>query len=403
MQASTFNFSTQAQDQAQALTPAQYNALSDSWFGPAMPQADSPWDFSNQDQDQDQDLLASSTFESSSFDTDSEASAEESTSDDQVIAEAMIHQAGNDRLTLQEAIKQQAADEAYFKGLKIASDMMKSIDADIKALQSLQASFKGMKFDSILIKKLDVLLAAFMSNTAFTTLDLKDEALLKEIIAMLGLPTLYSQKPSIEHLTCGKFNLQTIECIASLNCDDNDYFGLIGDFFRARTYQEDLSCSEGIAFIEPQVAQQDQPQVAFIATPEPQVAQQDLPQVAFIATPEPQVAFIAIPEPQVAQQDLPQVAEIDAVQDLPEDLDDDEIDGFQGADHEQNRLSFILSFLFLIFFVMFYMVSFASLFYFLSLMCTFDYKYVDSQLFAMERNSFGVPVSIMYKYYQGVY
>ena len=55
MQASTFNFSTQAQDQAQALTPAQYNALSDSWFGPAMPQADSPWDFSNQDQDQDQD------------------------------------------------------------------------------------------------------------------------------------------------------------------------------------------------------------------------------------------------------------------------------------------------------------------------------------------------------------
>jgi hypothetical protein len=49
------------------------------------------------------------------------------------------------------------------------------------------------------------------------------------------------------------------------------------------------------------------------------------------------------------------------------------------------------------------MVSFASLFYFLSLMCTFDYKYVDSQLFAMQRNSFGVPVSIMYKYYQGVY
>jgi hypothetical protein len=392
MQASTFNFSTQAQDQAQALTPAQYNALSDSWFGPAMPQADSPWDFSNQDQDQDQDqdLLASSTFESSSFDTDSEASAEESTSDDQVIAEAMIHQAGNNRLTLQEAIKQQAADEAYFKGLKITSDMMKAIDADIKALQSLQASFKGMKFDSILIKKLDVLLAAFMSNTAFTTLDLKEEALLKEIIAILGLPTLYSQKPSIEHLTCGQFNMQTIECIASLNCDDNDYFGLIGDFFRARTYQEDLSCSRGIAFIEP-----DLPQVA----PEPQVAQQDLPQVA----PEPQVAFIATPEPQVAQQDLPQVAEIDAVQDLPEDLDDDEIDGFQGADHEQNRLSFILSFFFLIFYVMFYMVSFASLFYFLSLMCTFDYKYVDSQLFAMERNSFGVPVSIMYKYYQGVY
>jgi hypothetical protein len=392
MQASTFNFSTQAQDQAQALTPAQYNALSDSWFGPAMPQADSPWDFSNQDQDQDQDqdLLASSTFESSSFDTDSEASAEESTSDDQVIAEAMIHQAGNDRLTLQEAIKQQAADEAYFKGLKITSDMMKALDADIKVLQSLQASFKGMKFDSILIKKLDVLLAAFMSNTAFVSLDLKDEALLKEIIAMLGLPTLYSQKPSIEHLTCGQFNMQTIECIASLNCDDNDYFGLIGDFFRARTYQEDLSCSRGIAFIEP-----DLPQVA----PEPQVAQQDLPQVA----PEPQVAFIATPEPQVAQQDLPQVAEIDAVQDLPEDLDDDEIDGFQGADHEQNRLSFILSFFFLIFYVMFYMVSFASLFYFLSLMCTFDYKYVDSQLFAMERNSFGVPVSIMYKYYQGVY
>jgi hypothetical protein len=392
MQASTFNFSTQAQDQAQALTPAQYNALNDSWFGPAMPQADSPWDFSNQDQDQDQDqdLLASSTFESSSFDTDSEASAEESTSDDQVIAEAMIHQAGNDRLTLQEAIKQQAADEAYFKGLKITSDMMKALDADIKVLQSLQASFKGMKFDSILIKKLDVLLAAFMSNTAFTTLDLKEEALLKEIIAILGLPTLYSQKPSIEHLTCGQFNMQTIECIASLNCDDNDYFGLIGDFFRARTYQEDLSCSRGIAFIEP-----DLPQVA----PEPQVAQQDLPQVA----PEPQVAFIATPEPQVAQQDLPQVAEIDAVQDLPEDLDDDEIDGFQAADHEQNRLSFILSFFFLIFFVMFYMVSFASLFYFLSLLCTFDYKYVDSQLFAMQRNSFGVPVSIMYKYYQGVY
>ena len=365
MQASTFNFSTQAQDQAQALTPAQYNALNDSWFGPAMPQADSPWDFSNQDQDQDQDLLASSTFESSSFDTDSEASAEESTSDDQVIAEAMIHQAGNDRLTLQEAIKQQAADEAYFKGLKITSDMMKALDADIKVLQSLQASFKGMKFDSILIKKLDVLLAAFMSNTAFVSLDLKDEALLKEIIAMLGLPTLYSQKPSIEHLTCGQFNLQTIECIASLNCDDNDYFGLIGDFFRARTYQEDLSCS----------------------APEPQVA--------FIATPEPQVAFIATPEPQVA--------EIDAVQDQPEDLDDDEIDGFQAADHEQNRLSFILSFFFLIFFVMFYMVSFASLFYFLSLLCTFDYKYVDSQLFAMQRNSFGVPVSIMYKYYQGVY
>ena len=375
MQASTFNFSTQAQDQAQALTPAQYNALNDSWFGPAMPQADSPWDFSNQDQDQDQDLLASSTFESSSFDTDSEASAEESTSDDQVIAEAMIHQAGNDRLTLQEAIKQQAADEAYFKGLKITSDMMKALDADIKVLQSLQASFKGMKFDSILIKKLDVLLAAFMSNTAFVSLDLKDEALLKEIIAMLGLPTLYSQKPSIEHLTCGQFNLQTIECIASLNCDDNDYFGLIGDFFRARTYQEDLSCSA------------PEPQVAFIATPEPQVA--------FIATPEPEVAFIATPEPQVA--------EIDAVQDLPEDLDDDEIDGFQAADHEQNRLSFILSFFFLIFFVMFYMVSFASLFYFLSLLCTFDYKYVDSQLFAMQRNSFGVPVSIMYKYYQGVY
>jgi len=393
MQASTFNFSTQAQDQAQALTPAQFNALSDSWFGPAMPQADSPWDFSNQDQDQD--LLASSTFESSSFDTDSEASAEESTSDDQVIAEAMIHQAGNDRLTLQEAIKQQAADEAYFKGLKITSDMMKALDADIKVLQSLQASFKGMKFDSILIKKLDVLLAAFMSNTAFVSLDLKDEALLKEIIAMLGLPTLYSQKPSIEHLTCGQFNLQTIECIASLNCDDNDYFGLIGDYFRARTYQEDLSCSA------------PEPEVAFIVTPEPEVAfiATPEPEVAFIATPEPQVAFIATPEPQVAfiATPEPQVAEIDAVQDQPEDLDDDEIDGFQAADHEQNRLSFILSFFFLIFFVMFYMVSFASLFYFLSLMCTFDYKYVDSQLFAMERNSFGVPVSIMYKYYQGVY
>ena len=375
MNSSTFNFSSQVQ--AQALTPAQYNALNDSWFGPAMPQADSPWDFS--DQAQDQDLLASFTFESSSFDTDSEASAEESTSDDQVIAEAMIHQAGNDRLTLEEAIKQQAADEAYFKSLKITSDMMKSIDADIKALQSLQASFKGMKFDSILIKKLDVLLAAFMSNTAFITLDLKEEALLKEIISILGLPTLYSQKPSIEHLTCGQFNLQTIECIASLNCDDNDYFGLIGDFFRARTYQEDLSCSTEIAFLEPEVAQQDQPEVA--QQDQPQVAQQD--------------------QPQVAQQDQPQVAEIDAVQDQPEDLEDDEIDA--AVDFEQNRLRFFLSFFFLIFFVVFYVVSFAFLFYFLSLMCAFEYKYVDSQLFAMQRNSFGVPVSIVYKYYQGVY
>jgi len=385
MQSSTFNLSTQVQ--AQALTPAQYNALSDSWFGPAMPQADSPWDFSNQDQDQDQaqdqaqdqDLLASSTFESSSFDTDSEASAEESTSDDQVIAEAMIHQAGNDRLTLEEAIKQQKADEDHFKGLKITYDMMKALNADIKVLQSLQASFKGMKFDSILIKKLDVLLAAFMSNTAFKSLELKEEALLKEIISILGLPTLYSQKPSIEHLTCGQFNLQTIECIASLNCDDNDYFGLIGDYFRARTYQEDLSCSTEIAFLEPEVAQQDQPQVA--QQDQPQVAQQD--------------------QPQVAQQDQPQVAEIDAVQDQPEDLEDDEIDF--AVDFEQNRLSFILSFFFLIFYVIFYVVSFASLFYTLSLICAFEYKYVDSQLFAMQRNSFGVPVSIMYKYYQGVY
>jgi len=395
MNSSTFNFSSQVQ--AQALTPAQYNALNDSWFGPAMPQADSPWDFSDQaqDQDQDQDLLASFTFESSSFDTDSEASAEESTSDDQVIAEAMIHQAGNDRLTLEEAIKQQAADEAYFKSLKITSDMMKSIDADIKALQSLQASFKGMKFDSILIKKLDVLLAAFMSNTAFITLDLKEEALLKEIISILGLPTLYSQKPSIEHLTCGQFNLQTIECIASLNCDDNDYFGLIGDFFRARTYQEDLSCSTEIAFLEPEVAQQDQPEVA--QQDQPQVAQQDQPQVA--QQDQPQVA--QQDQPQVAQQDQPQVAEIDAVQDQPEDLEDDEIDA--AVDFEQNRLRFFLSFFFLIFFVVFYVVSFAFLFYFLSLMCAFEYKYVDSQLFAMQRNSFGVPVSIVYKYYQGVY